>query len=528
MKKIIILLLLSLSTLVIFGQGIRFVSTYEEALKQASENKKRIFIDVYTQWCGPCKMMAAQTFPLKEVGIFFNKNFISLQLDAETPDGKILAEKFGVSAYPTLVFLDHEGNILSKEAGARDAKGLIELAKNCQNPVMEQVNAMTKKFETNQMGRQELEAYLQLLREVKLPVVKPLEAWLKTLPEEELYTINTYNEIRKQRLKPGDYPFDFLLNHYDVFAQKVDKPVFDSYLYTVCMFECYENERANVSNEPYWQGLAKTGLYFVPALRENFELVVHLLKDPARTDEFITRTRHITEAYPVCASAIGSEMVKRAYGKNTKFMEYARELLAKAAEFNPKSAASTASSYVSVLLMNAGDYETSNYWVDKYMEWSGDPDYEKEKTLVVKRALGLVECKDYGTKMYDFNLPDLEGKKIALTDFRGKYVLLDFWASWCGPCKGEIPFLKAAYEKYGKNGVVFISITCDEKDSSWKEAVKKDGMTWIQLTANHSNVYKQYKINGIPRIMLLDKEGKLIGDELRGKSIDAVLRKIIQ
>lgn len=528
MKKIIILLLFSLSTLFVFGQGIRFVSSYEEALKQAAREQKFIFIDVYTQWCGPCKMMAANTFPLKKVGDYFNKHFISLQLDAETPEGKVLTEKFGVSAYPTLLFLDQNGNLLSKEAGARDAKGLIGLAKNCQNPLMVKVNEMTRKFENNQMALEELETYIRLLREVKLPVVKPLEAWLKLLPAEQLYSANTYNEIRKQRLKPGDYPFDFLLAHYEDFARLVEKTGFDSYLFVVCMFESYENNRAEVSNEPYWQKLSRTGLYFVPALRESYDLIINVMKDPDHLDEFITRTRHITEAYPVCASEIASEMIKRAYGKNTRLMEFARELLAKVAQFNAERAARVASSYVNVLLINAGDYQTANYWVDKYIEWSGNPDYEKEKTLMVKRALGLVKCENYGMKMYDFKLPDLDGKKVALADFRGKYVLLDFWASWCGPCKGEIPYLKAVYEKYSPDQLVMISITCDEKEDAWKKAVEKDGMQWIQLTANRSDVYKQYKINGIPRIILLDQEGKLIGDELRGSSIDAVLQKVIR
>lgn len=528
MKKLIILLLLSLSTPVVFGQGIRFVSSYEEALKQAAEKNLRIFIDVYTQWCGPCKMMAAETFPLKEVGSYFNKNFVSLQLDAETPEGRVLAKKFGVNAYPTLVFLDPEGNILGKEAGARDAKGLLELAKNCENPQMVRVNALAKKFESGQMEREELETYIQLLRETKLPVVKPLETWMKMLPDEELISVNTYNEIRKQRLKPGDYPFDFLLTHYDAFARLVDKASFDSYLYVVCMFESYENNRAKVNNEAYWQKLSQTGLYFVPALRECFYLITNLLKDTAKYDEFIVRTRHIVAAYPVCASEIGSEMIKRAYGKNVKLMEFAHELLGKAAEFDPKRAASVASSYVSVLLINAHDFETANFWVDKYTEWRGDPEYEKDKALYVKRSLGLANCENYGTKMYDFKLSDINGKKVSLTDFRGKYVLLDFWASWCEPCKGEIPYLKTASEKYGKKGLVVISITCDEKEDAWKKAVEREKMDWIQLTARRSDVYKRYKINGIPRIMLLDKEGRLIGDEMRGTSIEAVLKKNIQ
>lgn len=527
MKKISVLLSFVVLTLATLGQGIRFVSSYEEALKKASDSKKPVFIDVYTQWCGPCKMMAAQTFPLKEVGDFFNKNFISLQLDAETPEGKILAEKYGVHAYPTLLFLDYKGTLLSKESGARDGKGLIELAKNCKNPVMAKVNALAERFEKGVMNREELETYIHLLREVGLPVVKPFESWMRNLPEEELYSANTFNEIRKQSWKPGDYPFAFLVEHYDVFVQKVDKSSFDTYLYSICMFESYENDRAKRSNEAYWQGLAKTGLYFVPALRESFELVTTLLRDTARVDECIARTRHIVDAYPVCAASIAMEMAKRAYGRNVKYKEYVRELFEKAADFNPLKAASTVHGYVCTLLVNAGDYETADYWVDKYIEWSGDPEYQKETTLVVKRALGLAKCENYGQKMPDFKLPDLEGKKVALSGFRGKYVLLDFWASWCGPCRGEIPFLKAAYEKYGKKDVIFISITCDEKEQSWKEAVRKEGMEWIQLTANRTDVYKKYGIHGIPHIMLLNKEGELIGDNLRGKSVGIQLEKLL-
>ena len=116
-----------LSPFCTLGQGIDFSElSLDEALQVAQRENKKVFIDFYTVWCGPCKQLSRDVFPQKAVGDYFNPRFISLKCDAEKGDGPALARKYGVRAYPTLVFLDAKGELLYSFAGASDAATLIE------------------------------------------------------------------------------------------------------------------------------------------------------------------------------------------------------------------------------------------------------------------------------------------------------------------------------------------------------------------------------------------------------------------
>ena len=137
MKRVIItfLFLWTLLPLWSAGQGIEFRDMpLNEALELAAKEKKMVFIDFYTTWCGPCKTLSNEVFPQKEVGDFFNARFISLKCDAEKGDGPALARKYGVKAYPTLVFLKANGELAYSFAGALDAASLIEKIQRGLNP----------------------------------------------------------------------------------------------------------------------------------------------------------------------------------------------------------------------------------------------------------------------------------------------------------------------------------------------------------------------------------------------------------
>ena len=119
------MLLLALLPLWTAGQGIEFRDMpLEKALETAAKEKKMVFIDFYTTWCGPCKTLSNEVFPQKEVGDFFNVRFVSLKCDAEKGDGPALARKYGVRAYPTLAFLNADGTLAYSFAGALDAGSL--------------------------------------------------------------------------------------------------------------------------------------------------------------------------------------------------------------------------------------------------------------------------------------------------------------------------------------------------------------------------------------------------------------------
>jgi thioredoxin-related protein len=127
MKKIILSLVLALAAWPAMPQGIEVSQLpFAEGLEKARAENKMVFIDCYTEWCGPCKRLAAEIFPQPEVGKFFNANFVNLQIDMEKGEGVELAKRFKITAYPTMLMLDADGNVCHKVVGYVDGTSLIE------------------------------------------------------------------------------------------------------------------------------------------------------------------------------------------------------------------------------------------------------------------------------------------------------------------------------------------------------------------------------------------------------------------
>ncbi len=131
----------------------------------------------------------------------------------------------------------------------------------------------------------------------------------------------------------------------------------------------------------------------------------------------------------------------------------------------------------------------------------------------------------------EINLPDPNGKNIALSSLKGKVVLIDFWASWCGPCRREMPNVKAAYEKFKSKGFEIYGVSLDRERNDWVEAIKKDGITWPQVSDLKfwdCVAAKQYNVQGIPFTVLLNREGKIIAKNLRGPELEAKLAEVLK
>ena len=106
-------------------------------------------------------------------------------------------------------------------------------------------------------------------------------------------------------------------------------------------------------------------------------------------------------------------------------------------------------------------------------------------------------------------------------------VLLDFWASWCGPCRQEIPHLKEVYKKYKEKGLEILSVSVDAKPTDWKKAMAEERMAWPQINAVESKpVMADYLFSGIPYLVVVDKEGKIVEKNVRGESLDKAMKKI--
>jgi peroxiredoxin len=136
-----------------------------------------------------------------------------------------------------------------------------------------------------------------------------------------------------------------------------------------------------------------------------------------------------------------------------------------------------------------------------------------------------------GEEAPDFSLPDLSGKKVSLSSFRGKYVLVDFWASWCKPCRMENPNVVKAYNEYKNKNFTVLGVSLDKKKEAWADAVKTDGLTWnhvSDLQFWESAVVPLYGINSIPTNMLLDPQGKVVAVGLRGEALEAKLKELLK
>lgn len=129
----------------------------------------------------------------------------------------------------------------------------------------------------------------------------------------------------------------------------------------------------------------------------------------------------------------------------------------------------------------------------------------------------------------DVTLPQPDGTLVTLSSLRGKYVLLDFWASWCRPCREENPAVVRLYKEYQKQGFEIFGVSLDESREQWVEAIEKDGLPWVNvsdLKGAESEAARLYNVDAIPMTVLLDKEGRVIALNLRGRALEEKLDQL--
>ncbi|WP_421919897.1 thioredoxin domain-containing protein [Marinifilum sp.] len=204
-------------------QGIRFEhGTLAEAFAKAKKENKLVFVDTYTEWCGPCKRLSKEVFPQKKVGDYFNSRFVSLKIDAEKGEGIEYAKKYKIKSYPTLMFLNANGDVMYRIGGFTNADGLINDAKIAVDP-SRQLAALQKRYDE---GERDLDFMFQLCEELGKKrmmdeIYKIGAAYTKSIEVEQLYDPKVFKMVTwSTKLEWEDEAYQFIYNNWDEIIEK--------------------------------------------------------------------------------------------------------------------------------------------------------------------------------------------------------------------------------------------------------------------------------------------------------------------
>ena len=212
------------------NEGVAFLEgkTFAEAVEVAKESGKKIFLDCYTSWCGPCKMVARDIFPKKVAGDYFNQEFINIKIDMEKGEGPELAKRLGVKAYPTFVMFDSQGKEIGRLVGSRaSAADFVEAVKTAIGE--SGLVAMSAKYDAGERSQEFLYNYLTVLsnaydnEKCKIVAEELLNGKTQELLEDEAL----YNVFLKHNESPLSPTFQYVLQHKDEFKNKYPKTPLD-------------------------------------------------------------------------------------------------------------------------------------------------------------------------------------------------------------------------------------------------------------------------------------------------------------
>jgi peroxiredoxin len=199
------------------------------------------------------------------------------------------------------------------------------------------------------------------------------------------------------------------------------------------------------------------------------------------------------------------------------------DFILKFANDNPKSLAS----FYAMNSLNPSDYEKEFIAYSDKIKSSFNNNAAVTEFLVRMAKLKSVQV---GQPAPSFSMKTIDGKSTSLADFKGKYVLLDFWASWCMPCRQENPNVVKAYNRFKDKNFTILSVSLDKDPAAWKQAVAADKLTWThasELSDFEGPTVRLYQVEAIPSSFIIDPAGKIVAKNLRGEQLDEFLNKTL-
>ncbi len=204
-----------------------------------------------------------------------------------------------------------------------------------------------------------------------------------------------------------------------------------------------------------------------------------------------------------------------------------QEVLTKVKAMLPEMGTSLVSLFALNFINIDSDFATYDALAQKFEKENPNSPHAKSLIGRVARIKGV----SVGAPAPEISLSDTTGTPVALSSLRGKYVLIDFWASWCGPCRAENPNVVRMYNKYKDKGFAIYSVSLDQAKANWTKAIRNDNLTWTHVSDLkfwQSAAAQQYGVQAIPATFLLDKEGKIIAKNLRGDALEQKLEEVLK
>ncbi|GAB3706385.1 TlpA disulfide reductase family protein [Spirosoma flavus] len=227
------------------------------------------------------------------------------------------------------------------------------------------------------------------------------------------------------------------------------------------------------------------------------------------------------------AAATEKKDNKKAAQIEQEYQAAEQDVVTKVKAMLPEMGTSLVSLFALNFINIENDFATYESLANRFEKENPNSPHAKSLIGRVARIKGV----SVGAQAPEIALSDTTGNPVPLSSLRGKYVLLDFWASWCGPCRAENPNVVRMYNKYKDKGFAIYSVSLDQAKANWTKAIRNDNLTWTHVSDLkfwQSAAAQQYGVQAIPATFLLDKDGKIIAKNLRGEALEQKLEEVLK